>query len=101
MVTGTPEVAGAAVIPRMILNSCWQQRVDRDGQLGIQLAEAAEIVGGQFNGYPVVNVAPVRMVVAAFGQQGYLAHETEGLHEVAELKITAQLFTINDPVGVS
>ena len=64
MVTGTPEIVGAAVILRTLLSSCWQQCINRGRQFDVEGAEATEIVGGQFNRHPVVNVAPVRMVVA-------------------------------------
>jgi len=74
----------------MVLSSCWQQRVDRDRHLPVEVAESAEVVGGQFNGDPVVDVAPVGMVPACLSEQGHLAHETEGLHEVAELEVASQ-----------
>ena len=41
------EVAGAVVMRKDPLDSCWQQGVNGAGQLHIQAAEAAEIMGGQ------------------------------------------------------
>ena len=74
----------------MVLSSCWQQRVDRDRQLPVEVAESAEVVGGQFNGDPVVDVAPVGMVPACLSEQGHLAHETEGLNKIAEREVASQ-----------
>jgi len=45
-VTGMLEVAGAVVMRKDPLSSCWQQRVDCGSQLNIKAAEAAEIMGG-------------------------------------------------------
>jgi len=47
MVTGMLAVAGAVVMRKDPLDSCWQQGVNGAGQLHIQAAEAAEIMGGQ------------------------------------------------------
>ena len=66
------------------LDSCWQQRVDGGSQIGIEIAEPAEIVGGQLDRDAVVDVAPIRVVPARFRQQGHLAHEPEGFNEIAE-----------------
>ena len=41
------EVAGAVLMRKNPLDSCWQQGVNGAGQLHIQAAEAAEIMGGQ------------------------------------------------------
>ena len=79
MVTGTPELAGAVDMRNDPLVSCWQQGVNGGGQLYIKVAEAAEIMGGQLDRDAVVDVAPIRMVAAGFGQQGHLAHEAKGL----------------------
>lgn len=84
MVTGTPELAGAVVMRKDPLASCWQQGINGGGQLHIKVAEAAQIMGGQLDRDAVVDVAPIRMVAAGFRQQGHLAHEAKGFNEVAE-----------------
>ena len=47
IVIGTPGLAGAVIMRKEPFVSCWQQSVNGAGQLYIQAAEAAEIMGGQ------------------------------------------------------
>ena len=66
----------------LTLVSCWQQSVDRSSKLRIQIAEAPQVVGGEFDADAVVDVAPIGVMVASFSQQGHTTHEAEGFDEI-------------------
>src|SRR5580692_11162741 len=76
---------------------CTENLLDSRGQAQIILGQAAGAVRGQLDDHLIPRVRPVRVMIHFLRGQRHLAHEAEGLREIAKFKHPAQLSVLDTP----
>jgi len=75
------------------------ETLDLLGKLEIKGADAAQIVGGEVDGYLIINVTPFRVMIHRLGSEGNSRHQSECLDEGRELESLVELALFDAPAG--